>query len=734
MDNLQMNNLDNYTQNVRGSFSRFKPIVIKDCINVLEALKHFCASQKNTQILLQENQIQAQQTNQTMQNIDSSTTIDSIDFRIQKLRFFIEEVKPSQNPINSTPKPSFADVVAFLDSNANLTQMDLTHQKLESSNINSSTSNAKIELNQAELDALVASPLYQSPCFRLSQVCDIEIFPRLIEPLFSVSISKQKDRVDLCFDEAFCVVEDRGFLEDFFAQVESALVLENVVLALKNELRESLSSILESIAKNPLKKKEAFCLLKSREYEPTKQVEFHFLPKDKWESLNGIAPQNAAFGVKNGEQIGILTKSKLGKAGRNVLGEYMLPSSVESIKIITTKQDDIQSIDTHQSIIYNAKKDGFVRIENGEFKFIEIPNGAFSTRNIPPLLAGDNIDVEIACRDIAEDGICAGVWCEVRSLKVRGCVGENTRIKAQTLIIEGSTHKSAHIKAYAAQIRTHKGKLECTHCAIENLDNGEVISQNAKILRANGAKISADNVTIYELKRNNKIFFAKSCVIVRNQGGQNEMIFSLNAGASFMQWSKKASMYFATQKTTLKKLTALANVWGNERGGGNEFLEKMKGFSEYQKQIALRDEAYAMRYKEALASTRVTQVLEAKIQHLQKQILTLRNQAITSLKNGLRKANIAIKEVWGYDNYAFLLKPNLSVFGEESSVDSSTKSSQSNALDTMGKDMFFSSVGLDEVFSDMFASKKDYLDSLQLQEGQGGGVILDENLKLKISN
>lgn len=681
--------------------------LIKDCVNVSKALAEFCAKNQHT-------------------------TLQNIDFRLQNLRFFLSEENPAREPklplSNALkPTPKFADILALLESS----DKDFT----------SSEGTTKIELSQAQLDALISSPLYDSAYFSISQVCDMRVFPRVLEPLFVLEIDSFK--VDICFDEAFCIVEDKGFIEDFYEQVKSALALGGVMLTCKNEVEQNLGLILESIAKNPAKKKEIFCLLKAKKYVPSKQARFRFVPQETWEASNGKAPQNAVFGVREGEQIAFLYKPILGNAGRNLFGEYETPNSIEAQKLITTRQEYIESIDTAEAIIYTAKKEGFIRIENGEFKFFQIPSGALNTRNTPPLLAGGHIDLEISCYDIAEDAIGAGVWCEVGSLKTRGCIAENTRIKAHTLIVQGSTHKSAHIKAYAAQIRTHKGKLECTHCAIENLDNGEVIAQNAKILRANGAKIATDTATIHELKSNNVVFFAKSCVIGRNKGGQNEMIFCANAGGVFAKWSKKASAYFVTQNASISKLAKLAEVWENKQGSATQFLQKMSGFTEYQKQIALKDEAYAARYKEALAQANVSQILQGKIQSLQKQVLATRNQAITSLKTRLKEASLAIKEVWGYDNYVFLAKPDLSALESSQASKKNIQegnqngSQKGNALDS-SKDLdfgsgFFGSSGLDSDFAKAFTkvNTQNALDSLELKEGQSGEIILDENFKLK---
>lgn len=736
------------TQTMQDFYKR--GVVIKDCTNISQALQKCCenlnkqnitASTPNTNHQPSENALPNAKSQGTKnQNPPSKITPKDLDFRIQNTRFFITPKNPSnmpKPPILSQSlgkKPSFSDVVSFLDSvsknkarndflQPDFTQSDFVQSVLtHSSTLKSSDTNpTKIEINQAQLNALFASPLYENPHFSITQICDLRVFMRDLEALFRLEIDDEK--VDICFCEAFCVVEDRGFIEDFYEQVESALFAQGVILH-TDEVRSNLSLILESIAKNPAKKKEIFCLLKSKNYTSSKKTDFVFLPQKEWETRNGASPQNAAFGVKKGAQIAILYKPLVGTAGRNLFGDFAQPKSIESTKLLPTKQADIDTTDTPKSIIYTAKKDGFIQLQNGEFRFIQIPRTAFSTRNVPQLLAGEHLDIEITCSDMAEDAIGAGVWCEVGNLKVRGCVAENTRIKAKTLIIEGSTHKSAHIKAYAAQIRTHKGKLECTHCAIENLDNGELIAHSAKILRANGAKIATDNATIHELKSNNTILFAKSCAILRNKGGQNELVFCASAGGGFAKWSKGAKAYFSTQDKTLKTLHKLADFWANKQGRASEFLEKMKGFSEYQKQIALKDEAYATKYREALAQANVANILQSKIKDLQNQILGVRNQAMLSLKNTLQKARLSIQEKWGYDNYAILVKPSMSVF----------ESSKISSEDSGG---FFSSEGLEKDFKVAFEmlSADNTLDKLELQEGQSGGngeQIMLENFKLKV--
>ena len=102
----------------------------------------------------------------------------------------------------------------------------------------------------------------------------------------------------------------------------------------------------------------------------------------------------------------------------------------------------------------------------------------------------------------------------------------------------------------------------------------------------------------------------------------------------------------------------------------------------------------------------------------------MRNQAIVSLKNTLQKANLSIQEEWGYDNYAILVKPSMSVF-------ESSKISSENSTG------FFSSEGLQKDFEVAFEmlNPDNILDKLELQEGQGGqngGQIMLDNFKLKV--
>ena len=233
--------------------------------------------------------------------------------------------------------------------------------------------------------------------------------------------------------------------------------------------------------------------------------------KDKLDAIKeedkvDYADRGFVFGVAQDEVIMEEKKSHEGQNGRDARGKLL---AVEKPKENTGKEisisENIERVENDDSIIYIAKKSGYVVEKNDSFDIeerIEINEANFKTTG--SIQAGTDTNVTLVVRetDTIKDAIGTGIIVEADEIEVKGNVGANAMVKANGVIIGGQTHQKAKIYAKNAKISIHIGKVEAENVEIDRLEGGNVVAKRVKINSVVGGSITAQNIQINTLGSN----------------------------------------------------------------------------------------------------------------------------------------------------------------------------------------------------------------------------------------
>ncbi|OBV28930.1 hypothetical protein BA723_07475 [Helicobacter sp. CLO-3] len=153
---------------------------------------------------------------------------------------------------------------------------------VDSRSADSGKSGAFKPLSKAESSQLDIQAQYNQSLFLLKQKCDVRVFPRRFPATFFITVSAQKDRVFLSFDDGFLCVDDASFYEEFFSQVEAMMAANGVILYDLANTRARIREVLARINADPKAKSGMFCIKQSEVFIPPKSARFVFLPKERY--------------------------------------------------------------------------------------------------------------------------------------------------------------------------------------------------------------------------------------------------------------------------------------------------------------------------------------------------------------------------------------------------------------------------------------------------------------------
>ncbi|WP_307983781.1 hypothetical protein [uncultured Helicobacter sp.] len=583
----------------------FTPFMIQDCLNISDEIQKFCKTQ----------------------NLNPS----QIDFKLETYRIYLK--------IDSVPATQ------------NKNQNNNTQNNQNAQNNTPNTALSEQELKQLDQDMQ-----FNQTGFEIKQHCDVYFFPKTIQYFVHIEVSPDCDKVFLSFDDAFIFVDDPKFLLQIHNVIESQMAYHGIILRQIEQQRALVEEILQSIKQDPKKKKEKFCIKQTSVFKPLKEAYFEFLLLNKWESTYGKSPQNSAFAINIDDVIGIYHKQDSGVNGRNLKGVYIknIPAQINQ-EIV---QHDTQTIQIKQSaskIEYVAKIQGYVRLYEGKLFFWTNSSQPMTINNTPCLLGGieSGMTLEISTQSDHDDALGENMHIEAKEIKITGCIGRNTFLRAENVFIDGSTHQTSQIFAQSAKIFTHKGKLECNECVIKNLDSGIIKANSIKVFRSNGGRIHAKQIIVGILKTNNKIFFSQLLQIQKNEGEKNELTICIDGDKQRQQLIKDILYRIRHKKITIKALTANFKYFKQEYDRNKSFLHSLEGLSQEQKKMFLKypkalEQLHLYQYHIGILQALKTQIILTK-----KYILKLEQQLI-EVENHLKNAKILTLSKWNYDNYAIL--------------------------------------------------------------------------------
>lgn len=371
---------------------------------------------------------------------------------------------------------------------------------------------------EENLDFFDDNAFYLDETLEIEQVYDVEFFdvrlnavPKLpkieigVNSMVTKVVAKVKATKDCEYEHHY---EDKLF-EYIAKQLMKAQILIGIRIGkLKDELKQ-IASVVH--VKGELDKDYILNITQGINPKKATDAKILYYYKDKLDAIKeedkiDYADRGFVFGVAQDEVIMEEKKSHEGQNGRDARGKLL---AVEEPKEDTGKEisisENIERVENDDSIIYIAKKSGYVVEKNGSFDIeerIEINEANFKTTG--SIQAGTDTNVTLVVRetDTIKDAIGTGIIVEADEIEVKGNVGANAMVKANEVIIGGQTHQKAKIYAKNAKISIHIGKVEAENVEIDRLEGGNVVAKRVKINSVVGGSITAQNIQINTLGSN----------------------------------------------------------------------------------------------------------------------------------------------------------------------------------------------------------------------------------------
>jgi hypothetical protein len=248
------------------------------------------------------------------------------------------------------------------------------------------------------------------------------------------------------------------------------------------------------------------------------------------------------YPIKKDDLIIEIIKPKKGKNGRNCRGEYIkVPKLRESEIPKFNHKDDVLKIEDDISIKYIANKNGYVYIQDGSIFIkdeLEVQQISLKTGNVKGAEDSD-VKLEVSESDAMKEAIRDGMIVETTELFVKGNVGNNAKIKAKNLVIEGQTHRNSKIAAIKSEINIHRGLLKGKEILIHRLEGGKIEAETVHIMQAISGQVTAREIKIDILGSHVTLIASDLIEIQTLKGSENRFIIDESNVAHKEKYIKK---------------------------------------------------------------------------------------------------------------------------------------------------------------------------------------------------
>ncbi|MDF1882288.1 DUF342 domain-containing protein [Sulfurimonas sp. MAG313] len=392
------------------------------------------------------------------------------------------------------------------------------------------------EISSDELATLNDKKLLATPNLTFRQTYEVEInFLCEEDPfsslLMSIGANPSMSRLFATIKPGSTITYYEGIKKDLKKFINKRKLRANMLIrfwdeSLNNEIIKFVASVQ---VEGTLVVKEKINLEVGECLEPKLTVNdkliFHFKADDTPDEEAKVDHFNRDFmqGIKKDELLIEYIKPQAGTVGRNCRGVFIEASEpiiahVPEFSI----SDKIEVVETDLSTQYVAKESGYIVFENNTYDIqVEMEVTEISFKTTGSIGAGIDTDVSINVKesDVFKDAIGAGMEVEVNEINVDGNVGNNAKIKACKVDIQGQTHQSSYIEADDITINIHKGKVKGVNIEITRLEQGIVEGEIVKIAQASGGKIIAKEVYIDTISSHVDII-ARDKIEIKNFKGE----------------------------------------------------------------------------------------------------------------------------------------------------------------------------------------------------------------------
>ena len=216
------------------------------------------------------------------------------------------------------------------------------------------------------------------------------------------------------------------------------------------------------------------------------------------QSLEQKAQKVSIIGVGENELILKHISPGATRQGRNLKLEFIKPFVPEEKKIDFSCSANLEPKRSNENGFarvvteYFSKKKGFVSSMNGNFDIEnELNLSSVNFKDTGAIYAGldNNVSINIRNASDLEEAVGSGVFIECENLNINGNVAGNTKLRAKNVKIYGHTHSASKAYADNAYISMHRGFLKAQIADIDNLENGSIEAQIARVKKSLGGNI-----------------------------------------------------------------------------------------------------------------------------------------------------------------------------------------------------------------------------------------------------
>ncbi|CAM2788689.1 flagellar assembly protein A [Helicobacter burdigaliensis] len=312
---------------------------------------------------------------------------------------------------------------------------------------------------------------------KIKQVYDIEVYRKQERPKrpFHFELKLEENQVlkaILCVDSPLTFSEK--LKEEIYQELYKQLISESYLVGVREyqQLSEQIDDFLRQVINNSYSDTNIFDVACG--VAPVPRSEGRLVYKVNVELFKETKGERCLLSpVKNGDLLFVYIKPTLGKIGRDLKGNLLVPNNPISSFNLKVLQG-IKIKENEEKIAYFAGVDGFLK---------EVDKDTYT------------INQNIECNG-----------------------GEK-----QVLNIEGATDKKSTIQSEIAFITTHRGNIKANIVVIDTLEKGVVEAKVAFINNALGGVVRADYIYITEMRSYNEIYARYSLVIDTINGDHNSL-------------------------------------------------------------------------------------------------------------------------------------------------------------------------------------------------------------------
>ena len=489
-----------------------------------------------------------------------------------------------------------------------------------------------IEVEGDDWDKFNKPEILLNPNFRVKQDHEIEIHKYKEEPwsadlLLHIAANKEKNRIVCTLKSGSILRDTEELTKKLVNLIHKKMVRSRVLIGLWDLDIESKIDELAAKAKVQgqyiVPEDHRFDVAVCFAAQPSVDDELILRYKQKQqpqEEGDRIDYSKRGFiqAVEKGEVIIEYVKPRMGKPGRNCLGEFIpVKEPQENHKPDFRVSDNIETDETDTRILYRAKRGGYVVFDDGTYDIrdeMELEEVSFKKTGSIDAGVETEVKLHINEKDSMKDAIGTGVEVEATEVKVEGNVGASAVVTAEEVVIGGQTHQSSRIFADHARVNVHRGFLQTKDLAeVTRVEGGFVEAKEAKIAQMIGGEVKAMTVEVELLGANARIY-AVSRIEIRKMLGENNKLI-IDAAQIDAYHNEILSL-----EEEVERLEKEIEKLGEKLGEREELAAKSESAIQSLKQKILQDRKRGIQPRPAFV---------AKIKQFQKlgeQILTLKEE------------------------------------------------------------------------------------------------------------